>query len=129
MLRPSSERKKEKKRSTESLAFDFRLIDVAAAAERRMGMEKQAGMKALVRPSLNPCPRQKLREYRLYLPRDVDSVVVGFGLSAERDSSGIQHFTPASFPQIRGSRPSTTSFRSLRILGVQGRLKYPQLSR
>jgi hypothetical protein len=42
-LHPSSEReKKEKKRSTESLAFDFRLIDVAVAAERRMRMEKHA---------------------------------------------------------------------------------------
>jgi hypothetical protein len=41
-LHPSSERKKrkEKKRSTESIAFDFRLIDVAVAAERRMRIEK-----------------------------------------------------------------------------------------
>jgi len=78
-------------------------------------------MKALVRPSLNPCPRQKLREYRLYIPGMFDSVVVGFGLSAEKSG-----FNPSR--QLLSTDTRVETLHDV-VSFAQGRPKYPQLSR
>ena len=77
-----------------------------------MGMEKQAGMKALVRPSLNPCPRQILREYRLYIPGMFDSVVVGFGLKCRERLEWDSTLHASFLSTVTRVETCTTSFRS-----------------